>query len=404
MTNPEGRTVELEELSVSGDANAFNDENPIVSEDTPITEDDIRELAAYTFDSTDQTLVGIGPVERAELASRARLAAAATATPKPPSVHVATEAPESVRMPQSEPPGPFVASDEEPPPPRLPMKKSGAWAVAVAGVLLAGGALAMVRGIVPRTTHATPSPPTDSAEATAGLAVSIDGARPHVLVDGLDRGAAPLRLQGLEAGTHVISIVDPAFAPYSESVTLVPNEVTHATPRLTFVRGALRLSAGEGAEGATVEIIGESERRELERLPATLEVAPGEYRIRGTREGYAPFETTAVLSASRPAVDVVVALATGAAAGPAALRSRAELTPATGKRASAALATQGTLDISSNPPTNVVLDGRPIGKAPRLVPISPGPHTVVFIHPQRGRMSLNVNVKAGETTTAAVGF
>ena len=64
----------------------------------------------------------------------------------------------------------------------------------------------------------------------------------------------------------------------------------------------------------------------------------------------------------------------------------------------------GALTITSNPPANVVLDGRPLGKAPRIVKVPAGLHTVLFIHPLYGRKSLSVKVGAGATTSASAAF
>jgi hypothetical protein len=65
----------------------------------------------------------------------------------------------------------------------------------------------------------------------------------------------------------------------------------------------------------------------------------------------------------------------------------------------------GTLNINSIPVTKVVLDGRPLGDTPRIgVKVSPGPHTVTFIHPTLGRKSVSITVPGGETRTAAVRF
>jgi len=399
MTNPDSRTVALEELALSSE-----ERSRALGYDTEVAEAEVRELSAYGFDSQDETLVGIGPVERAERASRARREAASPAPPKP-----VVEAPESVRMPQSEPPGPFVASDDDELPPRLPLKKGTPWVVALTGVLVATAAVALVREIVPRTSASSGGVAISQARETAGLTVNVDGPAPHVFVDGQDRGAAPLRMTGLAPGPHVVSIVDPAYAPYSQTVTLTANRVSTVEPQLVFVRGVLRLSDGGGADGAKVEVIGASERREVQHLPATLEVPPGEYRVRGTRDGYLPFEATAALSAASPAVDVSVALPAKGAPETAvpsnSLQNRpGELGTAGPPKRPSASAAQGSLDITSSPAANVVLDGRPIGKAPRVVPVAPGQHTVVFVHPQRGRMQINVNVSAGHTTSASANF
>ncbi|MGC4070093.1 MAG: PEGA domain-containing protein [Polyangiaceae bacterium] len=66
---------------------------------------------------------------------------------------------------------------------------------------------------------------------------------------------------------------------------------------------------------------------------------------------------------------------------------------------------QGTLNINSIPQSNVLLDGRPLGKTPRAgVSVPGGSHTVVFIHPEHGRKQVVVTVIPGRTATAAVRF
>jgi hypothetical protein len=64
----------------------------------------------------------------------------------------------------------------------------------------------------------------------------------------------------------------------------------------------------------------------------------------------------------------------------------------------------GTVNVTSNPPANVVLDGRPIGMAPRLVQVPAGVHKLVFIHPLYGRQSQRVTVTPGQTATASASF
>jgi hypothetical protein len=428
MTNPESRGVGLEELAPSADAEAIeNDENQIA-------EADIRELSAYAFDSDDETLVGmglsvppdssvrhfpsddrtlvgIGPSERvarSDRVSRPRRSAPAHDGPRR-----AASAPDSSRMPPSEPPGPFVVADHAEKPPALPLKKGGAWALVLSALLVAAGAVAFVRGIQLNSTAEGRGSaplgelqPAATAAPTAGLEVVTEGASPHVLVDGVDRGTPPLRIDGLEPGPHVVAIVDPAYAPYSETLSLTANQVTTVEPRVAFLRGAIHLSGGEGAEGAEVEVVGEKERRDVHRLPATLEVAPGEYRIRAEHLGYKPFEGTALLSATNPVVEIQVALLPDPTQGARALKpavNNPTLPPST-KKLEGVEALLGSLDITSNPPASVVLDGRPLGKAPQIVPVSSGLHTVVFVHPERGRLLLSVNVTAGQTTRASADF
>lgn len=374
MTNTDGRiAVGREELAAPNDARA---REPGARR---ISEADMRELAAYGIDSDHRTLVGLGPVERAR---RSRPTA---------------EVPESQRMPQSEAPGPFIADDEVPR--SFRGRRVGAWALAVPALLVAAATAAVVVRSLPAGEKAASkaSVAVGATQATAGLTVKLEGVSAHILVDGVDRGSPPLRLLGLEPGSHVVSVTDPAYAPYSQPVLLTANQVSNLEPVLSFVRGVIRLGAGDGAADAEVEVVGANERRQIQHLPARLEVEPGEYRIRATRKGYAPFESRAVLSSARPEVDLSVVLErrTPSAAGDAPLPPPGTSGPNAGA---------GSLDITSSPPANVVVDGRPLGLAPRVVQVPPGLHSVVLIHPKLGRQSLSVKVAPGQVSRASAEF
>ncbi len=60
------------------------------------------------------------------------------------------------------------------------------------------------------------------------------------------------------------------------------------------------------------------------------------------------------------------------------------------------------LNINSIPPSRILLDGSPLGETPKTgVKVSPGKHTVTFIHPEHGKQSVVVNVGPGETKVAS---
>ena len=64
-----------------------------------------------------------------------------------------------------------------------------------------------------------------------------------------------------------------------------------------------------------------------------------------------------------------------------------------------------TLNIMSVPPANCVLDGRPLGQTPKPgVSVSAGTHTILFVHPEKGRKTQTVTVKGGETKPVIVKF
>jgi hypothetical protein len=65
---------------------------------------------------------------------------------------------------------------------------------------------------------------------------------------------------------------------------------------------------------------------------------------------------------------------------------------------------QGKISLASIPAASVVVDGRPAGQTPVTLSVAPGMHTVVFVHPQRGRKVVSVQVVAGKTSPASVRF
>lgn len=276
MTNTESRS------DVDHDVPASWDDADEPTPQYPIAEADIRELLVYNFDSDKQTLVGLGPLERAR---RSRTNA---------------EIPDSQRMPQSEAPGPFVADDEDEAPPSF-RKPMVAWWAVVGPALVAGLAVLALRGAAPDEAE-----PAKVVHAAAPAAVPAPVLPPALVIEPEAPAGAATEA---EPAPHVVA---------TESKQ--PPAVTVPVP-----------------------------------APAPVQLAE------------APAPSVVVLSSD----------------------STAKL---------------GTVNVTSNPPANVVLDGRPIGKAPRLVQVPVGTHQLVFIHPLYGRKSQSVTVTAGQTATAAASF
>ena len=272
MTNTESRS------DVDHDVPASWDDADEPTPQYPIAEADIRELLVYNFDSDKQTLVGLGPLERAR---RSRMNA---------------KVPDSDRMPQSEAPGPFVADDEDEAPPSF-RKPVIAWWAVVGPALVAGLAVLALRGAAP------------------------ESAEPAKVVHAAAPAQAP--------------IVAPVPASEPEGAAALAPETEPAPPVVET----------ETKQAAAVAVA----------MPAPVQLAE------------APAPSVVVLSSD-------------------------------------ATAKLGTVNVTSNPPANVVLDGRPIGKAPRLVQVPPGVHKLVFIHPLYGRQTVSVTVTPGQTATATATF
>ena len=287
MTNTDSRgAIELDMLPSWEDADALDhDDEQRVERD--------RQLAVYGFDSEQRTLVGLGPVERARR-SRSR-----TSAPPP-----------SERMPQSEPPGPFIAEDEAPPSARS--RKRAARLAALPAVLVAAASVLL-----------------------------------------LARGMGPSRPVPSRLG-HAAAL-SPKLAP------LVAKSEAAA-------QAAKPSEAAESSDSAPLD------------------------SAEPTTSGEAA-STDASTASKTPAEAVALPV------------KLPELsTPTVVDRSSGAEANIGMINVTSNPPANVVLDGRPLGKAPRVVKVPAGKHTLVFIHPLYGRRSVNVNVRSGVTTGASADF
>lgn len=63
------------------------------------------------------------------------------------------------------------------------------------------------------------------------------------------------------------------------------------------------------------------------------------------------------------------------------------------------------LNVSSIPAATVILDGRVIGRTPKIgLAVSPGIHTVVLVHPELGRRSQTVDLKPGKVVRISNAF
>ena len=264
-------------------------------------------------------------------------------------------------------------------------------------------------------TLAAPSPGT-------GILVKHDGSGLKLWVDGKEIGALPQELKEMSPGTHEIKIGgSDRYEEHKETVTVEADKILTIEPKLKVLKGEATLEPGENAEGAKILLVSGKERRPLNKdLPVRLEVGTDKrYKIVASKEGYETYENfiefddgkaekTFIISlkeSSEPAEqedeEQAVARAPTRSAPPARRRSVA----AAPKPRAAAAAGSGTLNINSIPVSKVILDGAPKGTTPVIgVKVSPGTHTVVFMHPEHGRKVRAVTVQAGKTATAAVRF
>lgn len=63
------------------------------------------------------------------------------------------------------------------------------------------------------------------------------------------------------------------------------------------------------------------------------------------------------------------------------------------------------LNLNSIPISNVIVDGRPVGSTPLMgFAVSPGTHSVAFVHPELGRRGASIEIGAGERKAVVVRF
>jgi len=234
--------------------------------------------------------------------------------------------------------------------------------------------------------------------AGTGIKVFGEGTGLTLLVDGKEFGPLPQELREMEPGDHVIQVTGgPRYEVFQQRITVDADRMIPIGPiRLKVIKGLATIRAGEGAEDAEVTLkVGDS-RRVLPPLPVRLEVETDRPHVLiARRKGFATFEEPIVFEDGQAEKTIEVTLseravdearrrrAASGARGEDPTEPPAETdappTPsATGTNTSV---TNGILVLTSTPPSNVLLDGKPLGTTPlRNISVEPGQHRVIFIH------------------------
>ena len=262
------------------------------------------------------------------------------------------------------------------------------------------------------------TPPAPSIEPAGSLVmgrlVVRGGAGLRLFLDGQEVGHLPQELRDVSPGDHVLLLDGGERYERQEThLTLGAREEILLEPKLPVKRGLATFEAGKNAADARIEVLSENEPpRPLSTLPSTLDVPVGHgYRLVAVKPGFEPFETPLEFDDGEAERTFVVELVpvSVAAAPPKPLRSLParpqEPISLDEEPPTKEVRNSGFLNLSSIPHTNVILDGKPIGNTPKLgIAATPGPHSIVFIHPKLGRKSRTVTVFAGQTVTVAATF
>lgn len=244
-----------------------------------------------------------------------------------------------------------------------------------------------------------------------------------VFVDGAEKGTLPLELP-LPPGSHKIRFeAGDRYEKREQTVEIAQGQLNDlGSVALKVVKGQVTLELATDGAAVTLVNAKNSEKRLPDALwktpPVKLDIDPSEgWKVVAKKKGLDDFtqaltfedgqaEKTIRIQLNETGKEPVATAPTTPAPGPGPAPGPAPgptAKPETTAQAPASGA--ATLNINSIPVSKVVLDGRPLGSTPKVgVSVPPGSHTVTFIHPEKGKKSVTVTVKAGETKTAAVKF
>jgi serine/threonine-protein kinase len=271
-----------------------------------------------------------------------------------------------------------------------------------------------------------------SADALAAMRVQSTQPGVRVLVDGVDRGELPVRLTDLAPGAHKLTFEGERYEPTERTVDLAAGQTKDLGAVTLKVRRG-RLTVELATPGATVLLtrIGADAARTEKVLPGPWPMAveldaSSDWRVTASLRGHTDAGNDVSFSDGQPEKRVRIELQraeTAAAAVPveaiaAVAPPPASLpgAPVTGVRCAARPQPQpsspappaggsGMLNVNSLPASKVLVDGRALGETPKVdIALPAGVHTVTFVHPDHGRKTVTVTVRAGQTATAAVRF
>jgi hypothetical protein len=244
-----------------------------------------------------------------------------------------------------------------------------------------------------------------------GLRIAATDTPLTLHVDGKRVGKLPQEISGLSSGKHWIKL-DPedGSPPIEKSVNVLAGEIVDVEPtpaRRDKSLVTIRLS--RGSEGALVTF----DDAFLLDFPAELELEPNTvHTLSATKPGFEDLNMEVRVGADEAEKLVEVSLTPVEGNAPARkARPKVARKPSAPKGtapASTALAdaTQGLLNISSVPPSQIILNGRPLGSTPKTGITVPGDslQTIVFVHPKMGRRRAQKFVPAGKERTVSIRF
>jgi serine/threonine-protein kinase len=261
-------------------------------------------------------------------------------------------------------------------------------------------------------------PTEDAKPAGLKLASALKGVK--VFVNGKDKGELPLELKELEAGKVELRFVGgDEYGNLEKTVELKAGETVSLDDiKLPLLK--VKVTFVLATEGAKVELLKGSQSTALpfkgNQAEQTLDTKES-WTVKASAKGYKDFEQkiefsekaeltfTILLDKEEEVASAAPPPSTATPAPPSTVAVAPPPKAPPPPKDEPAAGGKGTLNANSIPPSKVIIDGRPRGSTPVTgVSVSPGTHSVVFIHKKYGRKSRTVTVGAGQTKTATVRF
>lgn len=248
------------------------------------------------------------------------------------------------------------------------------------------------------------------AEPGTGIEVAAAHADITLHIDGKEIGLLPQKIGTLSPGDHTLRFVgSDRYEVVTRTVSLVSNQLEDlGTIALPVTKGKASFDATTGVRMRLVPATGDPIALESGQASMDLDVSK-QWKLQACKPGHDLFETPLVFEAGKAEKTFRVELSGDGKDLPdwCLSKDKGREGPTTSAAASAPRAEgPGKVSFNSIPAGAAVLvGGRPVGRTPVSgVSLPPGSHNVVFIHPEKGRKTAGVTVKAGKSTGVGVRF
>lgn len=253
--------------------------------------------------------------------------------------------------------------------------------------------------------------PLGAGHGTREGSVRIEAAEQELIlfIDRSRVGKLPRTIASVAAGRHWLALkTTDGEEQVGKWITVEAGERLDVSPYpAPTTLGSVTISLKSSSRGAAVTL----DDAFLLDFPAEVDLEPGVvHRLAASKSGYRDFKMKIEVTAGQDREFIEIDLRRGSSrrrSGKSASKSKRKKSRKSKKsKRSEGDPTMGRLTLRSTPASNVILNGRPIGKTPQIRVSVPGNslQTVVFVHPEKGRKRAQKYVKAGESQTVSIRF